>query len=244
MHLHSIDAILHFSSLLISLKCICINSGIAYTSMTTSTASRLIRRNDSSLPWKSSEISFRFSQESLSGKTSRLDKLRLSRAQILWGMYHQKYVDYVELLGEDFTNQIDNKVYKKIGMHTSKDDYLINTLRFVSRREASQIYGAVLPECLTSPEMKESKAYKTYLGYATSEVPPKVARKFKKASLSKKESEIVPRDEEPVKKGKRMKTSTKKSASKPATGIVIREPLRQQNEPPVNKVKKKGKKKE
>ncbi|GKD74955.1 hypothetical protein Tco_1333237 [Tanacetum coccineum] len=33
---------------------------------------------------------------SLSGKTSGLEKLRLSRAQILWGMYHQKYVDYVE----------------------------------------------------------------------------------------------------------------------------------------------------
>ncbi|GKF95412.1 hypothetical protein Tco_0288147, partial [Tanacetum coccineum] len=29
---------------------------------------------------------------SLSGKTSALDKLRLSRAQILWGMYHQKNV--------------------------------------------------------------------------------------------------------------------------------------------------------
>ncbi|GJR83829.1 hypothetical protein Tco_0154614 [Tanacetum coccineum] len=109
-------------------------------------------------------------------------------------------------------------------MHTSKDDYLINTLRFVSRKEASQIYRAVLPECLTSPEMKESKAYKTYLGYATGEVPPKVARKFKKASPSKKESELVPGDEEPVKKGKRLKTPSKKSASKPATGIVIREP--------------------
>ncbi|GKA29741.1 hypothetical protein Tco_0715986 [Tanacetum coccineum] len=33
---------------------------------------------------------------SLSGKTSGLEKLCLSRAQILWGMYHQKYVDYVE----------------------------------------------------------------------------------------------------------------------------------------------------
>ncbi|GJV15688.1 retrovirus-related pol polyprotein from transposon TNT 1-94 [Tanacetum coccineum] len=165
---------------------------------------------------------------SLSGKTSGLDKLRLSRAQILWVMYHQKNVDYVELLWEDFTYQIDNKVYKKqekiIGMYTSKDDYLINTLRFVSRREASQIYGAVLPECLTSPEMKESKAYKTYLGYAIGEVPPKVARKFKKAFTSNKESELVPGDEEPVKKGKRLKTPAKKSASKPATGIVIREP--------------------
>ncbi|GJT85492.1 hypothetical protein Tco_1067209 [Tanacetum coccineum] len=74
----------------------------------------------------------------------------------------------------------------KIRIHTSKDDYLINTLRFVSRRESSQIYGAVLPKCLTSTEMKESKAYKTYLGYAIGEVPPKVARKFKKASPSKK----------------------------------------------------------
>ncbi|GKE03763.1 hypothetical protein Tco_1395781 [Tanacetum coccineum] len=109
-------------------------------------------------------------------------------------------------------------------MHTSKDDYLINTLRFVSRKEASQIYGAVLLECLTSPEMKESKAYKTYLGYATCEVPPKVARKFKKASPSKKESKLVPGDEEPIKKGKRLKTPAKKSTSKPVTGIVIREP--------------------
>ncbi|GJV52508.1 hypothetical protein Tco_1448249 [Tanacetum coccineum] len=132
MHLHLLHGILHFSSLLKSLKYICINSGIAYTSMTTSTNSRLIRRNDSSLPWKSSEIFFWIcprvpgrdfdaltSEEdtisflrdlghtgvinslndvvidqmhqpwrtfaaiiniSLSGKTSSLDKLRLSRA--------------------------------------------------------------------------------------------------------------------------------------------------------------------
>ncbi|GJX85593.1 hypothetical protein Tco_0336367 [Tanacetum coccineum] len=47
---------------------------------------------------------------SLSGNTSGLDKLRLSRAQILWGMYYKKNVDYVELLWEYFTYQIDNKV--------------------------------------------------------------------------------------------------------------------------------------
>ncbi|GKG36845.1 hypothetical protein Tco_0447018, partial [Tanacetum coccineum] len=46
---------------------------------------------------------------SLSRKTTGLDKIRLSRAQILWGMYHQKNVDYVELLWEDFIYQIDNK---------------------------------------------------------------------------------------------------------------------------------------
>ncbi|GKA32934.1 hypothetical protein Tco_0719301 [Tanacetum coccineum] len=109
----------------------------------------------------------------LSGKTSDLDKLRRSRAQILW--------------------------------------------------ESNQIYGAILPECLTSPAMKESKAYKTYLGYATGVVPPKIARKFKKASPSKKDSNLVHVDEEPITKGKRVKRSVKKSSTKPATGGVIRE---------------------
>ncbi|GKA67992.1 retrovirus-related pol polyprotein from transposon TNT 1-94, partial [Tanacetum coccineum] len=161
---------------------------------------------------------------SLSGKTTGLDKLRLSRAQILWGMYHQKNVDYVELLWEDFIYQIDNKAYKKqekmyypqftkviihnfltqdkslswrnkIGMHTSRDDYLINTLRFVSTKEETQIYGAILHESLTSLERKETKAYKTYL---------------------------VSTDE-PTGKSKRVKRSAKKSTKDPTRGVVIRE---------------------
>ncbi|GJY51662.1 hypothetical protein Tco_0442509 [Tanacetum coccineum] len=165
----------------------------------------------------------------LSGKTTGLDKLRLFRAQILWGMYYQKNVDYVELLWEDFIYQIENRAFKKqekmyyprftkviihhfliqdktlswrnkIGMHTSKDDYLINTLRFVYAKESTQIYRAILPECLTSPEMKESKAYKTYLGYAIGVIPPKIARKFKKASPYKKDSDLFPVDEEPSKR--------------------------------------------
>ncbi|GJU05620.1 hypothetical protein Tco_1122050 [Tanacetum coccineum] len=106
-------------------------------------------------------------------------------------------------------------------MHTSKDYYLINNLRFVSRKEASQIYGAVLPKCLTSPEMKESKAYMTYLGHATGAIPPKIARKFKKAYPTKKDSDLVLVDEEPITKGKRIKRSVKKSSTKPATGIEL-----------------------
>nr|GEZ72473.1 hypothetical protein [Tanacetum cinerariifolium] len=62
----------------------------------------------------------------------------------------------------------------------------------------NDIYEAILPECLTNLEMKESKVYKTYLGYAT----------YK----------------EPVTKGKRVKRSVKKSSTKPTTCIVIREP--------------------
>ncbi|GKC02399.1 hypothetical protein Tco_0994009 [Tanacetum coccineum] len=82
-------------------------------------------------------------------------------------------------------------------MHTSKDDYLINTLRFVSAIEETQIYGAILPDSLTSPEMKETKAYKTYIGFSS----------------------------EPTRKSKRVKRPAKKTTKAPARGLVIRENL-------------------
>ncbi|GJZ18166.1 hypothetical protein Tco_0554289 [Tanacetum coccineum] len=37
----------------------------------------------------------------LSGKETGMNKIRLSRAQILWGMFHKKNIDYVYLLWED-----------------------------------------------------------------------------------------------------------------------------------------------
>ncbi|GKG30953.1 hypothetical protein Tco_0423441, partial [Tanacetum coccineum] len=46
-------------------------------------------------------------------------------------------------------------------------------------------------------------------------VPPKIARKFKKVSLSKKDSIHVQADEELVQKGKRVKRSAKKSSTTP-----------------------------
>ncbi|GKB62709.1 hypothetical protein Tco_0918895 [Tanacetum coccineum] len=188
---------------------------------------------------------------SLNDVTTGLDKLRLSKAQILWGMYHQKSVDYVELLWEDFIYQIDNKAYKKqekmyyprftkviihyfltqdktvswrnkIGMHTSRDDYLINTPRFISAKEVTQIYGVVLPESLTSPEMKKTKAYKTYLGFAIGATPYKKARKFKKP-VSPQLTTVPVSSEEPTGKSKRVKRPAKKSTKAPARGVVIRE---------------------
>nr|GFD22593.1 hypothetical protein [Tanacetum cinerariifolium] len=73
----------------------------------------------------------------------------------------------------------------KIEMHTSKDDYLVNTLRFVFAKEETQIYGAILPKSLNSPKMKETQAYQTYLGFATGATPPKKVRKFKKPAFPK-----------------------------------------------------------
>nr|GFA23315.1 hypothetical protein [Tanacetum cinerariifolium] len=49
----------------------------------------------------------------LSGKVTGNDLLHLSQAQILWGMYYQKNVNYVYLLWEDLVYQIENKEAKK-----------------------------------------------------------------------------------------------------------------------------------
>ncbi|GJU53098.1 hypothetical protein Tco_1226812 [Tanacetum coccineum] len=122
----------------------------------------------------------------------------------------------------------------KIGMHTSKDDYLINTLRFVSAKEETQIYGTIHSESLTSPKMKETKAYKTYLGFATGATPPKKARKFKKPASPK--LTIVPAStKEPTGKSKRVKRPAMKSILAPVRVVVIRETP----EIPVSKQKEK-----
>nr|GEV52784.1 Gag-Pol polyprotein [Tanacetum cinerariifolium] len=107
-------------------------------------------------------------------------------------------------------------------MHTSRDDYLINTLRFISAKEETQVYGAILPESLTSLEMKETQAYKTYLGFATGATPPKKARKFKKPA-SPKLTTVLVSTEESTGKSKRVKRPAKKSTKAPSRGVVIRE---------------------
>ncbi|GJX06568.1 hypothetical protein Tco_0194500 [Tanacetum coccineum] len=107
-------------------------------------------------------------------------------------------------------------------MHTFRDDYLINTLRFVFAKEETQIYGAILPESLTSPEIKETKAYKTYVGFATGATPPKKAQKFKKPA-SPKLTTVPVSTEERTRKSKRLKRPAKKYTKAPARGVVIRE---------------------
>ncbi|GJW63054.1 hypothetical protein Tco_0114938 [Tanacetum coccineum] len=143
------------------------------------------------------------------------------------GMYYKKNVDFVELLWEDFIFQIDNRDTKKqekmyyprftkvvihhfitkdktismrnrLFMHTSQDDCVLSTMRFVSKSKDCQVYGALLPEVMTNQKMQNSSAYKNYLSYATAAATPKKARKFKKpASPSKKRTLVTVEEEEP-----------------------------------------------
>ncbi|GJW61673.1 hypothetical protein Tco_0111008 [Tanacetum coccineum] len=48
----------------------------------------------------------------LSGKKSSNDRLRPSRIEILWGIYHKANVDYAALIWEDLQYQIDNRKSK------------------------------------------------------------------------------------------------------------------------------------
>ncbi|GKD11129.1 hypothetical protein Tco_1190814 [Tanacetum coccineum] len=136
----------------------------------------------------------------LCGKVSGLDKIRLSRVQILWGMYYKKNLDFVALIWEDLAYQIDNKDSKKQDkmfyprftkiiihhflekdksismrnrtfMHTARDDSLLGTMRFVSRHEDTQVYGDILSKSMTNQSMLDSVAYKTYYAIASRAEP-------------------------------------------------------------------------
>nr|GEX63718.1 hypothetical protein [Tanacetum cinerariifolium] len=71
--------------------------------------------------------------------------------------------------------------------------------------------------------MKETKAYTNYLGFATGATPPKIARKFKKASPSKKDLNLnlLLVDEEP--KSAKINVHTKKTTRKQTSRVVIRD---------------------
>nr|GFC67344.1 hypothetical protein [Tanacetum cinerariifolium] len=77
---------------------------------------------------------------------------------------------------------------------------------------------------MKNPEMWETKAYRTYLGYATGVTPPKKARNFKKLA-SLKLSIVLASPEEPTRKSKRVKRPTKKS-SNALTAVALTEEAR------------------
>ncbi|GKC82938.1 retrovirus-related pol polyprotein from transposon TNT 1-94, partial [Tanacetum coccineum] len=126
-------------------------------------------------PWRSFAAII---NKCLSGKTTALECLHLSRAQILWGMYHNKKIDYVYLLWEDLVFQVENKNSKK---NNDMDEFMFTTVRVISKHQDTQVYGAILPQHLTNQAMLEFEAYMTYRAYATGEKTPKPKSTKKKA---------------------------------------------------------------
>nr|GEZ12614.1 hypothetical protein [Tanacetum cinerariifolium] len=116
-------------------------------------------------PWRSFAAII---NKCLTGKSSDYDSLRLSQAQILWGLYHKRNVDFAYLMWEDFVDQVEHKDTKK-----SNKMYYPRFTKF----------GAMLPIELTNADIRNSNAYKEYYAVATGATPPKT-----KASVQKTKS--------------------------------------------------------
>ncbi|GJX22058.1 hypothetical protein Tco_0226503 [Tanacetum coccineum] len=131
----------------------------------------------------------------LSGKTTCVDQLRLSRAQILWGMYHKKNVDFVALIWEDFMYQIDNRQSTAARRSSMPYPSVLGVLKFVSKYEENQVYGKPILDVMLSKEVMVIKAYKTYLAFAIGNAIPKKARKRTTAHITPiKESSLTTDD--------------------------------------------------
>ncbi|GJU39722.1 hypothetical protein Tco_1192679 [Tanacetum coccineum] len=140
---------------------------------------------------------------------------RLSQAQILWGMYNKKNVDYAYLLWEDFTYQIENKNTKEgqcdVNWHYARDDPMFTTINVISRNEDTQLYGAILPTELTNEDIRISESYKEYHAIASGKIPPKTKGSKKKAdtdTTTKMKPPTVPKEkkEKKSRKGKQKTT--------------------------------------
>nr|GFC65330.1 hypothetical protein [Tanacetum cinerariifolium] len=57
-------------------------------------------------PWRSFGADI---NKCLTGKSSGFASFRLSQAQILWGLYHSKNIDYAFLIWKDFVYQVEHK---------------------------------------------------------------------------------------------------------------------------------------
>ncbi|GKC25440.1 hypothetical protein Tco_1027590 [Tanacetum coccineum] len=88
----------------------------------------------------------------------------------------------------------------------ANDDPILTTMRFIPQHKVVLRYGAILPDYLTNPAMKESEAYKTYHDLATGKVQlkPKYVR----------QSSRIKTDEAPKPSyGKRVKATAKEALS-------------------------------
>nr|GEV50535.1 hypothetical protein [Tanacetum cinerariifolium] len=156
----------------------------------------------------------------LSGKSTGYDSLRLSQAQILWGLYHKKNVDFAYLLWEEFVYQVEHKDAKKEQRDVLSQ--MFTAIKLVSRHQNTQQFGVMLPIEIANEEIKNSKAYKEYYAVASGATPPKT-----KASIRKTKSSFDTSITPPTIAGTRLSTYAKgkqpAKASKPKSLVVLYE---------------------
>ncbi|GJR70543.1 hypothetical protein Tco_0016608 [Tanacetum coccineum] len=82
----------------------------------------------------------------------------------------------------------------KINLHTIRDNSLLGTLKYVSKTEDYQKYGALIPEQMINQAIQDSKEYKIYLAFANGEATPKKANVSLKKPSRKQSTGVQIRD--------------------------------------------------
>nr|GEV68047.1 reverse transcriptase domain-containing protein [Tanacetum cinerariifolium] len=120
-------------------------------------------------PWRSFAAII---NKCLTGKSSGYDSLRLSQAQILWGLYHKRNVNYAYLMWEDFVYQVKHKNQKKSNemYYPRFTEAIIH--HFMSKDPSIPRRNKVNWHYVRDDHMN-SKAYKEYYAIATGETAPK-----------------------------------------------------------------------
>ncbi|GKC51096.1 hypothetical protein Tco_1073841, partial [Tanacetum coccineum] len=81
----------------------------------------------------------------------------------------------------------------KVNWHYARDDPMFTTINVISRNEAKQLYGAILPVTLTNEDIRNSESYKEYYARASGTIPPKT-----KGSKKKADTDTIPKLKPPT----------------------------------------------
>ncbi|GKC89573.1 hypothetical protein Tco_1150222 [Tanacetum coccineum] len=100
-------------------------------------------------------------------------------------------------------------------MNSIKNDSVLGKLKFVNKGEDNQVYGMSIYDMMVNQEIKDSKAYQTYLAFSTEVVIPKKARKGTKAPATPKKISSITVDEVII--------PYPEEARRRPTGVVIRD---------------------
>ncbi|GKF03226.1 hypothetical protein Tco_0030149 [Tanacetum coccineum] len=85
------------------------------------------------------------------------------------------------------------------GLNTIKDDGVLSRIKFVRIGENIREYGQAIPNTMLNDAIKQSEAYKAFIGYSTGLVPPKKTRgkgsKGKRQEVTTKKKTIITIDD-------------------------------------------------
>nr|GEY10226.1 hypothetical protein [Tanacetum cinerariifolium] len=158
-------------------------------------------------PWRSFAAII---NKCLSGKSTGYDSLRLSQAQILWGLYHKKNVDFAYHMWEDFIYQVEHKDAKK-----SNEMYYPRFTKVI-------IHYFMNKDPLIPRKNKNSEAYKEYYAVASGAAPPKTKASVRKTKSSS-DTSITPPTAEVIRLLTSVNGKQPAKASKPKSLTVLTE---------------------